>query len=476
MVNISFITQTLFTDCEDVCNNYLAIYKLHEMSKIMSHISTRAIHCGQSAAQWSHRATVPPIVNSTTFELSIQQVFDENFVGNDLMYSRMGNPTRSSLNTALAALESARHALAFGSGMAAIVTCGHLLSAGDHVLSCDDIYGGTNLYFTQCLKPMGFDVTYTDFTDMSAVAANIRPNTRLLWVESPSNPLMKFVDLKALCELRDRSAPEAIIAVDNTLMSPLFQRPLDSGADLSVHSVTKYINDVTMGAVMTNREDLYSRLEFLQNALGTVSSPFDCFLANRGLKTLSARMAVHQTNGLSVARFLESHPMISQVLHPGLESHPQYELARRQCRGFSGMISFRLKGSVAQSKTFLQSLKVVKHAVSLGGVESSVEVPARMSHRDMTHEERRALGIDDQLIRMSVGIEDVEDLIQDLGSALKCAQQSLDSDIYSFSTRTIHCGQSPDQWTHRSLIPPIVNSTTFELSVQQLFDPKFAGN
>ncbi|CAG2110033.1 unnamed protein product, partial [Medioppia subpectinata] len=354
-------------------------------------------------------------------------------------YSRSGNPTRKCLETALAALESTRYALAFGSGMAATVTCGHLLSAGEHVLSCDDIYGGSHRYFTRCLRPQGFDVTLADFTDLSAVAANIRPNTRLLWVETPSNPLMKLVDLKALCELRDRLAPEAIIAVDNTFMSPLFQRPLDFGADLSVHSVTKYINvlsirpnttghsDVIMGAVMTNREDLYSKLAFLQNALGTVSSPFDCFLANRGLKTLSARMAVHQTNGLSVARFLESHPMITQVLHPSLESHPQYELARRQCRGFSGMISFRLKGSVNQTKTFLESLKLFKLVVSLGSVESRVELPARMSHLSVPREHLKALGIDDQLLRLSVGIEDTDDLIQDLATALKCAQQTIEN-------------------------------------------------
>ncbi|CAG2118396.1 unnamed protein product, partial [Medioppia subpectinata] len=333
--------------------------------------------------------------------------------------------------TALAALESARHALAFGSGMGAIVTVGNLLSAGDYVLSSDSIYGCSHRYFTQCLRPQGYDVQFADFTDLAAVADKLRPNTRLVWVEALSNPRMKLVDLKALCELRDRLAPKAIIGVDNTFMSPLCFRPLDFGADLSLHSVTKYINghsDVTMGAIMTNREDLYTKLSGLQNTVGTVSSPFDCFLANRGLKTLSLRMAVHQSNGLSVARFLESHPMITQVLHPGLESHPQYELAHRQCRGFSGMILFRLKGTAAEAKAFLLSLKYVRNACSLGGVVSNI-----WALRDLPDNALKALGVDEQMFRLSVGIEDVEDLIQDLATALECARLSLDAWILFLS-------------------------------------------
>ncbi|CAG2174601.1 unnamed protein product, partial [Oppiella nova] len=394
----------------------------------MSHTSTQAIHTGQSPDQWTHRSLIAPIINSTTFELSVEQLFDPEFKGNEYDYSRSGNPTRKCLEAALASLEGARHAVAYGSGMAAVVTCAHLLSAGDHVLSCDDIYGGSHRYFTQCLRRQGVDVTFADFTDLSSVSAQLRPQTRLLWVETPSNPLMKVVDLRALSALRDSRAVDAIIAVDNTLMSPVFQRPLDFGADLSVHSVTKYINghsDVIMGAVMTNREDLYSRLAFLQNALGTVPSPFDCFLANRGLKTLTARMAIHQSNGLAVARYLESHPMVTQVLHSGLESHPQHELARKQCLGFSGMMSFRLRGTVRETKAFLKNLKLFKLVVSLGSVESRVELPARMSHLSVPREHLRALTVDDQLLRLSVGIENIEDLLQDLGSALHCAQQSL---------------------------------------------------
>ncbi|XP_054166682.1 cystathionine gamma-lyase-like [Oppia nitens] len=391
-------------------------------------LSTRAIHCGQSPDQWTHRALIPPIVSSTTFELSVEQLFDTKFIGNEYDYSRTGNPTRKCLETALASLELAKYGLCFSSGMATTVTCCHLLSTGDHVLSCDDIYGGSHRYFTQCLYRSGIDLEFGDFTDLSDVANKLRPTTRLIWVETPSNPLMKVVDLKALCELRDRKAPQAIIACDNTFMSPLFQRPLDFGVDLSVHSVTKYINghsDVIMGAILTNREDLYIKLKFLQNALGTVSSPFDCYLVNRGLKTLTARMAVHQTNGLEIARYLESHPMVTQVLHSGLPSHPQHELARKQCRGFSGMISFRLKGDAQQTQVFLKSLKLFKLVVSLGSVESRVELPARMSHLSVPRERLQLMTIDDQLLRLSVGIEDFSDLIADLEEALKCVQKSL---------------------------------------------------
>jgi cystathionine gamma-lyase len=320
----------------------------------------------------------------------------------------------------LASLEGADYALAFSSGLATTDAILHTLQVGDHVISSDDVYGGTFRIFDKIYKKHGLDFTFADLTDTRQLEKAITPKTKLLWLETPTNPMLKIVDIQALCAIAKSKG--IITVVDNTFMSPYFQQPLSLGADIVVHSVTKYMNghsDVVGGALMTQRQDLYQSLKFIQNAVGAVPAPQDCFLVMRGLKTLHVRMKQHAENAIKIARFLESHPKIEKVIYPGLESHPGHALAKKQMSGFGGMITFFLKGGLPEARHFLENVKLFALAESLGGVESLIEHPAIMTHASIPAETRKTLGIHDNLIRVSCGIEDVEDLIHDLNQALK---------------------------------------------------------
>jgi len=284
----------------------------------------------------------------------------------------------------------------------------------------NDLYGGTNRYFSKCANRMGIETSFVDATNAENVKKAIRENTKMVWIETPTNPTLQIVDIAAVCTIAHEKGG-IFVVVDNTFASPYFQRPLDLGADISMSSATKYINghsDVIMGVAVTSDDVLAEKLRFLQNSLGPVPSPFDCFLVNRGVKTLHIRMREHMINGLKVARFLESDDRAIKVLHPGLESHPQHELAKKQMRGFSGMVTFLIDGGIEESKKFLSSLKLFTLAESLGGYESLAEHPAIMTHASVAPEDRQILGIGDNLIRLSVGIEDVDDLIGDIDQAL----------------------------------------------------------
>lgn len=378
--------------------------------------ATRAIHEGSEPEQWRHLAVVPPISMSTTFKQDGPADFKF------YEYGRSGNPTRDCLEKCLASIENAKFGLAFSSGLGATVTITHLLSAGDHAISMDDLYGGTNRYFRTIASRMGITIDFVDATDPRNVENAMKPNTKMVWIETPTNPTMKIVDIAAVAAIVKKHG-NSFMVVDNTFMSPYFQRPLDLGADLVMSSVTKYINghtDVIMGAICTSREDLHERLRFLQNAIGPVPSPFDCYLVNRSIKTLALRMEKHMENGLAVARFLEKHPCVEKVIHPGLPSHPQHELFKRQTFGHSGMLSIYIKGNNLEvSKKFFKQLKVFTLAESLGGYESLCELPSVMTHASVPKETRDKLGITDGLIRLSCGLENAEDLIKDLDQALR---------------------------------------------------------
>lgn len=381
---------------------------------------TKAVHAGQDPRQWTHRPVIPPISMSTTF----MQTAPAEHAGYE--YSRSGNPTRNCLEKCIAALEGAKYGLCFASGLATTLNLTYLLKSGDNIICFDDVYGGTNRYFRVCAENMGVKTIFVDARNPENVRKAIKSNTKMLWMETPTNPTMKIVDIKAIADIAKNSSSSPILVVDNTFMSSYFQRPLQLGADIVMHSLTKYMNghsDVVMGAIATNNEDLYKRLLYLQNALGAVPSPFDCFLVNRGLKTLHIRMERHMENGLAVARFLEKHPMVEKVLHPGLPSHPQHELAKKQCSGFSGMVSFYVKGGREEAQTFIKNLKYITLAESLGCVESLVEIPSLMTHQSVPEEQREKLGITDNLIRMSVGLEAKEDILNDLNQALKCIEK-----------------------------------------------------
>ena len=305
--------------------------------------------------------------------------------------------------------------------MAATTAIIHLLKTGDHVLSIDDVYGGTQRYFRQTVAPTyNIEFDFTDFSDLKVVESKIKPNTKMLWLETPTNPTLKVSDIQAIAVFAKKHS--LILVVDNTFMSPYFQNPLDLGADIVMHSITKYINghsDVVMGVVITKCEATHTKLRFIQNGIGAVPSPFDCYLALRGLKTLHVRMAKHETNAFAVAEFLEAHPNVEKVLYPGLPSHPQHDIAKKQCHGFGGMITFYVKGDLAKAKKVLENFKIFTLAESLGAVESLVESPAIMTHASVPKETREKLGISDSLIRLSVGIEGLPDLIQDIDQALR---------------------------------------------------------
>jgi len=384
------------------------------------HFATKALHVGQEPEQWNSMAVVPHISLSTTFKQDAPADFKK------YEYGRSGNPTRDVLEACLASLDGAKHAMTFSSGLAACTALTHLLSAGEHIVSMDDVYGGTNRYFRKVASRMNIQTSFVDATTASKVREAIQPNTRMVWIETPTNPTLKVVDIQAVADIvkEFKTKQEIILVVDNTFESAYFQRPLELGADVSYYSLTKYMNghtDVIMGSVSVNDDGIHERLRFLQNAIGPVPSPFDCYLVNRSLKTLRVRMEEHQRNSLTVGVWLESHPAVVSVRHPGLPSHPQHELVKRQQYGHSGMISFYLKGKLAESKTLLSSLKVITLAESLGGYESLAELPYSMTHASIEEKERVALGVTENLVRLSIGLENVEDIIADLDQALRIA-------------------------------------------------------
>ncbi len=371
--------------------------------------STRAIHAGQEPDPTTGAVNVPIYLSST---YGIRESKGR------YIYSRTHNPTREALEANLASLEEGRHGLCFSSGMGAITTTMTLLKKGDHVVATDDIYGGTYRIFTKVFADYGLEFTFVDMTDLGKVRKALRPTTKMLWAESPTNPLMKVLDLRALGELgRERNI---ISVVDNTFASPYVQQPLKLGFDLVVHSTTKYLgghSDIIGGAIVTSHEGHHERLRFAQNALGATPSPFDCFLVLRGTKTLALRMERHSQNALAVAKFLADQAPVARVHYPGLPDHPQHELARRQMRGFGGMLSFELSDG-GRVKRFLDALGLIIVGESLGGVESLLEHPASMTHASIPAAERARVGITDGLLRLSVGCEDVEDLLEDLGRSL----------------------------------------------------------
>ncbi len=341
---------------------------------------------------------------------------------NEYVYGRLSNPTRNAVEKRIAALEGGEYGLAFASGTAAVATAlMAVVEPGDHVVAFDDLYGGTNKMLRGLFADrLDVEVSFVDATDTDAVAAAVRPDTRMVWMETPTNPLLKLCDLAAIAELAD--AAGAVLAVDNTFASPYFQRPLELGADVVVHSTTKYLNghsDSIGGAAVTDVDHLVEEMGFLQRvALGNPMSPFDAHKVLRGTKTLPGRMEVHEDNARRIASFLEGHDAVDRVYYPGLESHPQHDLATRQMDGFGGVLSFEVDGGIDEVGRFLEALDRIPLAVSLGGVESLVEHPASMTHSTLPVDERRALGITDSLVRLSVGIENGEDLIADLDGAL----------------------------------------------------------
>ncbi|MEM9067189.1 MAG: cystathionine gamma-synthase [Myxococcota bacterium] len=382
------------------------------------HLDTLAIHAGQSPDPTSG-AVMPPIVLASTFAQQspgVHQGFE---------YARTNNPTRQTLEACVAALEGGSHGIAFGSGCAAMTTLFQTLRPGDHIIACDDVYGGTFRILDKVIAPLGIETTWVDMTDPARVVEAIRPETKLVWIESPTNPMLKVVDIVAVVE-GVRGKNDAIrIAVDNTFATPCLQRPLELGADVVVHSMTKYLNghsDVVGGVIVTSDDALAEQLRFLQNAVGAILSPFDSFLVLRGLKTLAVRMARHVQSAAELADWLSEQPGVEQVIYPGLTTHPQHELARRQMKGFGGMISVVVEGGLAAARRFLETTELFTLAESLGGVESLIEHPAIMTHGSVPPENRAALGIADGLIRISVGLESVEDLRADLARALEAAR------------------------------------------------------
>jgi cystathionine beta-lyase/cystathionine gamma-synthase len=331
-------------------------------------------------------------------------------------YSRTGNPTRTALEKCVASLEEGKYGLAFASGMAAETTIMYLFSPGDHVLCSDDVYGGTYRLFERVLAPYGLQFSYVDMTDPEIMRGHMRDNTRAVWIETPSNPLMKLIDIAEVSAIaRERGAK---VIVDNTFASPYSQQPLTLGADIVVHSTTKYLgghSDAIGGLVVTSDDADYEKLKYLQNAVGAVPGPMDCFLVLRGVKTLGVRMRAHESNARKIARFLEEHPRVECVRYPGLASHPQHDLAGRQMRSFGGMISFQVKGGFEEARGIAQSTRLFLLAESLGGVESLIEHPGVMTHLSVANS---PLQVPDNLVRLSVGIEDSDDLIRDLAAAL----------------------------------------------------------
>jgi cystathionine gamma-synthase len=375
------------------------------------HIETLAIHAGQPPDP-ATGAVMTPIYQTSTY---VQAGVGEH---KGYEYSRTGNPTRTALEANLAALEGGRYGLAFASGMAAIDTCLRLVAAGEHVLAGNDVYGGTFRLLDKVLKAYGVENSFVDMTDLKAVQAGLRPNTRMVWLETPTNPRLKIFDIAAIAGLAHANSPRTLLGVDNTFATPYLQRPLALGADLAVHSTTKYLgghSDVVGGAVLLNDDETYLRLKFLQNAIGAVPGPMDCWLILRGVKTLPVRMDRHADNALAVAQFLSDHPAVKEVMYPGLLDHPQHALARRQMRNGGGMLSMLLRGGLDAARRVVARTRLFALAESLGGVESLIEMPAAMTHAST---QGSPLEVPPDLIRLSVGLENKADLIADLAQAL----------------------------------------------------------
>lgn len=383
------------------------------MKKVTGNLgfSTRAIHAGQSPDPTTGAIMTPLYLTST-------YVQESPGVHKGWEYSRTHNPTRRAYENCMASLEGGKYGFAFASGCAATTTILHLLKGGDHVIAMDDMYGGTFRLFDKVLKHDGMDFSFVDLTKVENFEKAVKPNTKMVWLETPTNPTLKLVDIKKISAIAKSKG--IIVAVDNTFMSPYFQRPLELGADIVVHSATKYIgghSDVVGGVAVTSRDDIAERMAFLSNSMGGVQGAFDSFMCLRSLKTLPLRMKAHQENAIAIAKFLEAHPKVEKVIYPGLESHPQHALAKEQMHGFGGMITFYIKGGMDSARKFLENVNVFALAESLGGVESLIEHPAIMTHASVPAENRKALGIDDSLIRLSVGVEDLNDLLVDLKSA-----------------------------------------------------------
>ncbi|MBX3269610.1 MAG: cystathionine gamma-synthase [Sandaracinaceae bacterium] len=382
------------------------------------HLDTLAIHAGQAPDPVSG-AVMTPIVLASTFAQ------DGPGVHKGFEYARTGNPTRQTLERCIAALEGGAHGVAFGSGCAAMTTLLHTLRPGDHVVASDDVYGGSFRILDKVMRPLGIETTQVDMTDPENVARAMRDTTRMLWVETPTNPMLKLVDIAKVAAIG--RARGATVVVDNTFATPMLQRPLALGAHAVLHSTTKYLNghsDVVGGVVVTSEDALAERLRFLQNAIGAVPSPFDCYLVLRGLKTLPVRMERHVKSAGAIAEWLEAQPNVARVIYPGLSSHPQRALAERQMAGPGGMISFVVRGGLPAARALLATVRVFCCAESLGGVESLIEHPAIMTHGSVPADARAALGIDDGLIRISVGLEALEDLRADLAAALAAAARA----------------------------------------------------
>ncbi|TET16327.1 MAG: PLP-dependent transferase [Dehalococcoidia bacterium] len=374
---------------------------------------TLAIHAGERPDRTFGAVSVP-IYQTSTF------VFEDVGKTRGYDYSRTSNPTRKVLEDTVAQLEGGKAGFAFATGMAAEATVIHLLKPGDHIVSGDDVYGGTYRLFQNVMQDFGLEFTFVRMDNRARIEDAIRPNTRMLWLETPSNPLLNIVDVEMVVDIARRH--DILTVADNTFATPYFLRPIEYGVDLVVHSTTKYLNghcDVVGGAVVTTTDKLTERIQFLLNAMGTCASPFDCWLVLRGIETLAVRMKQHEENALAVANYLKEHPLVKKVFYPGLDSHLGYEIARRQMKGFGGVVSFEARGSIESVNTFLRRLKVFSLAESLGGVASLAEHPATMSHASMPKDYREKVGITAELVRLSVGLENVDDLIDDLRQALE---------------------------------------------------------
>ena len=373
---------------------------------------TKAIWVGQAADE-ATGATIVPIYQTSTFtqeEVNKHKGYE---------YSRVGNPTRSALDACLASLEEGKFGLTFSSGLAAEHAIMTMLKPGDHVIVPEDMYGGTYRLIKEIFEPFNIKFSFTDFTDHNAIAKEFLPSTKMVWIETPTNPTLKIFDIKAISELSHKH--NAIVVVDNTFLSPFFQKPLLLGADIVVHSTTKYINghsDIIGGAIILNDKILYDKIHLVQKSVGAVPSPFDSWLTLRGVKTLAVRMRQHEENAFKVARFLQKQTNVVEVFFPGLETHPGHAIAKKQMTGFGGVVSFKLKGGLAECNIFFKKLKVFQLADSLGGIESLANYSAMMTHDYFPKELREKIGVTDNLIRLSIGIEHIDDLLEDLKNAL----------------------------------------------------------
>jgi len=376
---------------------------------------TRAIHAGQEPDPTTGAIMTPLYLSSTYVQSS-----PGHHKGYE--YSRTGNPTRKAFEDCLANLESGKHGFAFASGCAASTTALHLLKAGDHVIASDDMYGGTFRLMDKVIRHNGIEFSFVDLTKVENFQAAIQSNTKMVWIETPTNPTLKLVDIRATTAVARSKG--LLSVVDNTFMSPYFQRPLELGADIVLHSTTKYIgghSDIVGGALIVSDDKLAERIAFLSNSMGGIGAAFDAYVSMRSLKTLALRMRQHDQSARTIAAFLEKHSKVEKVVYPGLASHPQHALAKEQMHGFGGMITFYIKGGMTAARKFLESVRVFALAESLGGVESLIEHPAIMTHASVPPEMRKTLGIDDSMIRLSVGIENIDDLLQDLEKALVLA-------------------------------------------------------